>query len=65
MARKIGSYTLNDQDVLRDILFDADVHSTAPIAETHTNTIGFDRTEDRIIVNPRNCCSWIILKKNC
>lgn len=59
----IGSYTLNDQDVLKDILFDADVHSTAPIAETHTNTIGFDRTEDRIIVNPRNCCSWIILKR--
>ena len=62
-GKKIGSYTLNDQDVLRDILFDADVHSTAPIAETHTNTIGFDRTEDRIIVNPRNCCSWIILKR--
>lgn len=62
-GKKIGSYTLNDQDVLRDILFDADVHSTAPIAETHTNTIGFDRTKDRIIVNPRNCCSWIILKR--
>lgn len=62
-GKEIGSYTLNDQDVLRDILFDADVHSTAPIAETHTNTIGFDRTEDRIIVNPRNCCSWIILKR--
>lgn len=62
-GKKIGSYTLNDQDVLRDILFDADVHSTVPIAETHTNTIGFDRTEDRIIVNPRNCCSWIILKR--
>lgn len=59
----IGSYTLSDQGVLKDILFDADVHSTAPIAETHTNTIGFDRTEDRIIVNPRNCCSWIILKR--
>ena len=62
-GKMIGSYTLNDQDVLKDILFDADVHSTAPIAETHTNTIGFDRTEDRIIVNPRNCCSWIILKR--
>lgn len=62
-CKMIGSYTLNDQDVLKDILFDADVHSTAPIAETHTNTIGFDRTEDRIIVNPRNCCSWIILKR--
>lgn len=62
-GKKIGSYTLNDQDVLRDILFDADVHSTAPIAETHTNTIGFDRTEDRIIVNPRNCCSWVIIKR--
>lgn len=62
-GKMIGSYTLSDQDVLKDILFDADVHSTAPIAETHTNTIGFDRTEDRIIVNPRNCCSWIILKR--
>ena len=62
-GKMIGSYTLNDQDVLKDILFDADVHSTAPIAETHTNTISFDRTEDRIIVNPRNCCSWIILKR--
>lgn len=62
-GKMIGSYTLNDQDVLKDILFDADVHSTAPIAEPHTNTIGFDRTEDRIIVNPRNCCSWIILKR--
>lgn len=62
-GKMIGSYTLNNQDVLKDILFDADVHSTAPIAETHTNTIGFDRTEDRIIVNPRNCCSWIILKR--
>jgi|GEM_PF-1158850 len=62
-GKMIGSYTLNDQDVLKDILFDADVHSTAPIAETHTNTIGFDRTEDRIIVNPKNCCSWIILKR--
>lgn len=62
-GKMIGSYTLNDQDVLKDILFNADVHSTAPIAETHTNTIGFDRTEDRIIVNPRNCCSWIILKR--
>ena len=62
-GKMVGSYTLNDQDVLKDILFDADVHSTAPIAETHTNTIGFDRTEDRIIVNPRNCCSWIILKR--
>jgi hypothetical protein len=62
-GKMIGSYTLSDQDVLKDILFDADVHSTAPIAETHTNTIGFDRTKDRIIVNPRNCCSWIILKR--
>lgn len=62
-GKMIGSYTLSDQDVLKDILFDADVHSTAPIAETHTNTIGFDRTEDRIIVNPRNCCSWVIIKR--
>ena len=60
---KIGEYTLNDMEVLKDIMFDAKVHSTAPIAETHTNTIGFDRTQDRIILNPRNCCSWIILKR--
>lgn len=62
-GRKIAEYTLNDVDVLKDIMFDAKVHGTAPIAETHTNTIGFDRTQDRIILNPRNCCSWIILKR--
>ena len=62
-GRKIGEYTLDDVEVLKDIMFDAKVHSTAPIAETHTNTIGFDRTQDRIILNPRNCCSWIILKR--
>lgn len=56
----IAEYTVDDMDVINDVPLNQDELNN----EFHQNTLCWDQNDhSRIILNPRNCCCWLIIKR--
>lgn len=56
----IAEYTVDDMDVINDVPLNQDGLNN----EFHQNTLCWDQNDhSRIILNPRNCCCWLIIKR--
>lgn len=56
----IAEYTVDDMDVINDVPLNQDALNN----EFHQNTLCWDQNDhSRIILNPRNCCCWLIIKR--
>lgn len=61
-GKVIATYVMDDERILKDLIFD-DPGGTLQ-HEVHFNTIDFDRTENRVIINLRNCDCWLVIARN-
>ena len=56
----IAEYTIDDMDVINDVPLNQDELNN----EFHQNTLCWDQNDhSRIILNPRNCCCWLIIQR--
>lgn len=56
----IAEYTVDDMAVINDVPLNQDELNN----EFHQNTLCWDQNDhSRIILNPRNCCCWLIIKR--
>ena len=56
----IAEYTVDDADVINDVPLNQDELNN----EFHQNTLCWDQNDhSRIILNPRNCCCWLIIQR--